>query len=126
MFFAQVAIANENLLKYYLTVTALLLLHFLFLTACFSYIYIYIYIYIFVFSGRFDVNHQRYKCKECSKVLSTSDPVVVTQCGFWPGSIKDMSYVFDQDLFLHWDIMQKQMPGVSERSFLKSLELFSK
>ena len=37
-----------------------------------------------------------------------------------------MTYVFDQDLFLYWDLLQKQIPGVSERSFLKSLELFSK
>lgn len=52
--------------------------------------------------------------------------MVVTQSGFSPGSIRDMTYVFDQDLFLHWDLLQKQIPGVSERSFLKSLELFSK
>ena len=51
---------------------------------------------------------------------------MVTQSGFWPGSIRDMTYVFDQDLLLYWDLLQKQVPGVSERSFLKSLERFSK
>jgi len=79
-----------------------------------------------IISGRFDVNHQRYECQECFKILSTSDPFVVVQSGFWPGSIKDMTYVFDQDLFLHWNILQKQTPGVSERAFLKSLEMFTK
>ena len=78
------------------------------------------------FSGRFDINHHKYQCQECFKVHSSSDPVVVIQAGFWPGSMKDMSHVFDQDHFLHWDILQKQIRGISERSFLKSLELFSK
>jgi len=77
-------------------------------------------------SGRFDINHQRYQCLKCNKLICTSEPVVVTQSGFWPGSIRDMTYVFDQDLFLYWDLLQKQIPGVSEHSFLKSLELFSK
>ena len=86
----------------------------------------YLFMYVSMYVSMYLSIYQRYGCKECSKVLSTSDPDVVTQCGFWPGSIKDMSYVFDQDLFLQWDIMQKQMLGVSERSSLKSLELFSK
>lgn len=76
--------------------------------------------------GRFDVNHRRYKCLQCGKMLCTSEPVVIIQSGFWPGSIKDMTYVFDKELFLFWDILQKQLPGVSEGAFLKSLELFSK
>ena len=86
----------------------------------------YLFMYVSMYLSIYLSIYQRYECKECSKVLSTSDPDVVTQSGFWPGSIKDMSYVFDQDLFLQWDIMQKQMLGVSERSSLKSLELFSK
>ena len=90
------------------------------------YVCIYLCMYLCIYLSIYLSIYQRYECKECSKVLSTSDPDVVTQSGFWPGSIKDMSYVFDQDLFLQWDIMQKQMLGVSERSSLKSLELFSK
>ena len=76
-------------------------------------------------TGRFELNHRRYECQDCHNILCTSDPFVVIQSSFWPGSIKDMKYVFDQDLFLHWNILQKQVPGVSERSFLKSLEVFS-
>ena len=45
---------------------------------------------------------------------------------FLPGSITDATYVFDQDLFCQWNIIQKQVPGISERSFLKALEEFSK
>lgn len=81
---------------------------------------------VIVFAGRFDINHRRYHCPVCTKVVSTSDPAVLIQSGFWPGSISDMTYVFEQDLLLHWDILQKQIPGISERSFIKSLEQFSK
>lgn len=82
--------------------------------------------YNFLFPGRFDISHRKYQCLGCLEVLSTSDPAVLTQSGFWPGSISDTTYVFDQDLLLLWDILQKQIPGISERSFLKSLELYSK
>lgn len=59
-------------------------------------------------------------------MLSTADVDVVAQSGYWPGSIADTTYLFHQDLLLHWDILQKQIPGISERAFIKSLELFSK
>ena len=36
-----------------------------------------------------------------------------------------MSYVFDHKVFLRWDLFQKESPGSSERSLLKSLEQFS-
>lgn len=84
-------------------------------------------IFLFFFiSGRFNISHQKYECLGCLKVLSTSDPVVLLQSAFWPGSISDMTYVFNQDLLLQWDILQKQIPGISEHAFLKSLELYSK
>lgn len=76
--------------------------------------------------GRFDLHHVHYECKRCNKVLSTSNPLVAIQMGFWPGSISDMTYMFDRDLFLFWDIAQKLTPGTSELSFIKSLEAFSK
>ena len=42
--------------------------------------------------------------------------------GFWPGTPNNTIHVFDMDFLEQWDLMQKRMPGVSERSFLKSLE----
>ena len=78
------------------------------------------------FAGRFDINHSKYEYSNCQKVLSSTDPAVIVQLGFWPGSITDMTYVFDQDLFSYLDILQKQVPGISQSSFIKSLELFSK
>ena len=59
-------------------------------------------------------------------MLCTSEPVVIVQSGIWPGSIKDMTEVFDKELFSLWDILQKPLPRMSEDAFLKSLRLFSK
>lgn len=39
--------------------------------------------------------------------------------------VRAAPHVFDPSLFLHWDLFQKESPGSSERSFLKSLEQFS-
>ena len=75
--------------------------------------------------GRFDLSHVLYRCLGCTKDLSTTDPIITAQLGFWPGSIANTTFVFDQELFLHWNLFQKQSPGTSERSFLKSLEQFS-
>ena len=50
--------------------------------------------------------------------------VIITQLGFWPGSVTNMTYVFDPEFFLHWDLFQES-PGCSERSYLKSLEQYS-
>ena len=71
------------------------------------------------------MSHVLFQCLDCKKDLPTSDPLVVTQLGFWLGSISSMSYVFDHKVFLHWDLFQKECPGSSERSLLKSLERFS-
>lgn len=71
------------------------------------------------------MHHVLFRCLHCQKDMPTSNPVLVTQLGFWPGSISNMVYVFDPELFLHWDFFQKENPGSSERSFLKSLEQFS-
>ena len=50
----------------------------------------------------------------------------VIGAGYWPGSPKDCSYFFAQDLFSQWDFLQKRLPGTSEVAFLKALGDFSK
>lgn len=71
------------------------------------------------------MSHTKYECPQCENVLSSTNPRVVVQLGFWPGTISDMTYVFHQDLFCYWDILQKHVPGISQNSFVKSLEVFS-
>ena len=50
---------------------------------------------------------------------------VVTE-GFWPGSVARRSqYIFDQDLFRFFDLLQKNNPGLSQNGFLRTLEQIS-
>ena len=63
------------------------------------------------------MSHALFQFLNCKKDLPTSDPLVVTQLGFWPGSISSMSYVFVYEVFLNWELFQKESPGSSEVSF---------
>ena len=42
--------------------------------------------------------------------------------GLWPGTPSNPSQFFDQELMRFWDMLQKRVPGVSERAFLSALE----
>ena len=65
-------------------------------------------------------------CNACKSHLRLSQPNSVIQEEFWPASAKRKSqYIFDQDLFLFFDLLQKNMPGVSESGLIKTLEMFS-
>lgn len=75
--------------------------------------------------GRFDLSYRCYYCTDCQKECSPWNTDCIIRAGFWPGSIANMHYAFQQDLFMFWDLLQKWMPGSSERSFVKSLEQFS-
>ena len=54
-------------------------------------------------------------CSACKSHLSgLSQPNSVIQEEFWPGSARRKSqYMFDQDLFLFFDLFQKNMPMFS-------------
>ena len=65
-------------------------------------------------------------CSACKSHLTPSQPNSVIREEFWPGSARRKSqYMFDQDLFLFFDLLQKNMPGVSESGLVKTLEMFS-
>ena len=54
------------------------------------------------------------------------DYCCVIKNGYWPGSLKSSSsYIFHQDVLRMWGILQKQMPGTSQKSFLEGLGEFS-
>jgi hypothetical protein len=44
--------------------------------------------------------------------------------GYWPATPNNIT-VYDQQVFEFWDILQKLSPGVSQRSFLLTLQEFS-
>ena len=79
----------------------------------------------FLSTGRYDVNFCIFHCKDCKNVFSPLDSSNLIQAGYWPGSISNTKYVFFQDLFFKWDLLQKRLPGSSESGFLRSLEDFS-
>ena len=76
----------------------------------------------FLCTGRFDVNFCLFHCKGSQQVFSPLDVCSLIQAGYWPGSISNTKYVFSQELFLKWDLLQKRLPGSSESGFLRSLE----
>jgi hypothetical protein len=41
--------------------------------------------------------------------------------GYWPGSPKQISHVFSEELFRLWDSVRKHMPGTSETAFLRAV-----
>ena len=99
--------------------------------AIFICIYIYIFTHVllifcnfssFLSTGRFDVNFCLFHCKGSQQVFSPLDVCSLIQAGYWPGSISNTKYVFSQELFLKWDLLQKRLPGSSESGFLRSLE----
>ena len=79
----------------------------------------------FLSTGRYDVNFCIFHCKDCKNVFSPLDSSNLIQAGYWPGSISNTKYVFSQDLFFKWDLLQKRLPGSSESGFLRSLEDFA-
>ena len=78
------------------------------------------------YSGRFDLNDVLPICGACGKQIQLETPHDVIREQFWPGSTSRKStYLFDQDLFHFYDLLQKNNPGVSETGFLKTLEQMS-
>ena len=82
-------------------------------------------LYCCVVIGRFDLDKVDFRCSACNYFWSPWSLESVIRLGFWPGSPCNIIHIFDVDLFMQWDLMQKRMPGVSERAFLKSLEDYS-
>ena len=68
------------------------------------------------------------RCASCNWVFEPMSNVeLLVRNGYWPGNLSSSSsaYIFHQDLFRMWDILQKRMPGTSQKSFLEGLEEFS-
>ena len=66
------------------------------------------------------------QCEECGTDFSIEFPHKVIRENLWPGTPSTTgSYLFDQDMFLFYDLLQKNMPGISESGFIKTLEQLS-
>ena len=79
-----------------------------------------------ILTGRYDLMDVELTCNACKSQLKLPQPNSVILEEFWPASAKRKSqYIFDQDLFLFFDLLQKNIPGVSESGLIKTLEMFS-
>ena len=78
------------------------------------------------YPGRFDLNDVLPICEVCGEQIQLETPHDVIREQYWPGSTSRKStYLFDQDLFHFYDLLQKNNPGISETGFLKTLEQMS-
>ena len=73
---------------------------------------------IYVHIGRHELDDTKILCEGCGTDIILD--------GFWPGSVERHSqYLFDVDMFLFFDYLQKYNPGLSMSGFIHSLEQFS-
>lgn len=80
----------------------------------------------YYYVGRYDVNDSFITCDGCGECFSIQFPHNIIRENFWPGTPSHhCSYMFDQDMFILYDLLQKNMPGTSEVGFVKALEQFS-
>ena len=79
-----------------------------------------------LYPGRFDLNDALPVCEACGEQIQLETPHDVIREQYWPGSTSRRStYLFDQDLFCFYDLLQKNNAGLSETGFLKTLEQMS-
>ena len=65
-------------------------------------------------------------CQACKEVIYSKSPNDLIREGYWPGAAERRSrYIFDQQLFQFYDLLQKNNPGLSEYGFLQTLRKFS-
>ncbi len=81
--------------------------------------------FLFLFIGRFDLNYPEFKCSECEGVMIAAENDFISS-GWWPGSPKNMNYLFSADLLIMWNHLVHKTPGTSERKFIETLCEISK
>ncbi|XP_046640243.1 uncharacterized protein LOC124322600 [Daphnia pulicaria] len=75
--------------------------------------------------GRFDLSYPEFKCSECEGVMIAAENDLISS-GWWPGSPKNMSYLFSADLLIMWNHLVHKTPGTSERKFIETFCEISK
>ena len=79
-----------------------------------------------IYIGWYDLNDVLPICDSCGEQIHLESPHDTIREQYWPGSATHKSaYLFDTNLFLFYDLLKKNNPGVSETGFLKTLEQMS-
>ena len=72
--------------------------------------------------GRIDICTPEFLCENCGNVSVGN----IEGSNMWKGDCSGQSsYLFDQDLFILYDLLRKNIPGMSELGFIRALEEFS-
>jgi len=61
-------------------------------------------------------------CAECGLYQNPYNLRTLIHSGFWPCSIKTLTYIVTMDVLSLWDTFRKWMPGSSQKAFLNSLD----
>lgn len=81
----------------------------------------------FLLPGRFDLFKFLLRCSNCHvEVDLFNDVPSIIASRYWPGTVDTVTFLFDEDLFVSWDVFRLRMPGSSEYGFLNSLSDISK
>lgn len=72
-------------------------------------------------SGRYDLHKYKVVCDDCKHLNDPFQIEVLLASGFWPGSVVNINYLIQEEVFIVWDAFRKRMPGSSQGSFLNSL-----
>ena len=78
--------------------------------------------------GRFDLYDGNCVCSNCHYIHVCTSPSYLVMGGYWPGTCSigaHSFYVFSQDVFVFYDLLKNNSPGLSEHSFIHALEQFS-
>eukprot|EP00794_Sanderia_malayensis_P013481 gene13481-14877_t len=76
--------------------------------------------------GGYDFLKHKYRCDYCMEDVDPFTPTSLLESHYWPGSMGNVSYIFDEELLVFGDKLKSFMPGTSESAFLRSLEDLSK
>ena len=77
------------------------------------------------FLGKFYLNVFNTRCDECNIIEDPFTIQNILNCGFWPSSPVNFSYLIHQEVFHFWDELRKHAPGTSEAAFLEVLNTFT-
>lgn len=71
--------------------------------------------------GRFDVLIQKTRCRNCDYTHDSLDLECVIKNGYWPGSVINISTIYDCKLLKFWSVLHTAQPRCSESGFLRVL-----
>lgn len=79
---------------------------------------------LLIFQGRFNVKSTGFKCVlcGCTEKASLADYI---SSGFWPGTPRNITYLFSTELLIRWYLLKHDIPSTSTGKFITTLQNFA-